>query len=336
MINTVTILPDDISNSETAKVTPLVQLFGKIPKPDKTLQITLYVSQLNGNNDTRLIELTNLLRQKGVAPSQINIDIKQSSKLDGNIHFNIYDSQASKRKLEYLYQQQSRQNLQIRLRRQNSFDIFRLVGGQLSLEDNLNLCHAAVAWVIHSYARKDAARTVDAWQGYHLRRLIEYANGGYNFAQLAFAIANAIHETNYFGEFTEPISTLCRGYSGGCDYRGRGYTHLTNDYNYKDFGNLIGKDLVNSPDLAANNAVAFLVMNAYFDKTGILNILKNSKDFSAARKKINPGESLSNSIAGAKLGTTLEKKINILSSAMLKVLEGYVNGDYLIQYKIEF
>lgn len=277
-----------------------------------------------------------LLGQEGIPPSQINIDVQSFPKLAGMIHFNIYDSQTSKRGLEQFHQRQIKENIQFPLLKQGGFDTFQLVADRVSLEDNINLCQAAVAWVIQSYAKKDAARTVDAWQGYHLRRLIEYANGNYNFVQLAFAIANAVHETNYFSEFTEPISTLCRNYSGGCDYRGRGYTHLTNDFNYKTFGEIIKKDLIKTPDLAADNAVAFLIMNAYFEKSGVLGILSKSKDFASARKKINPGESLNNSVQGAKVGTTLEKKINILSDAMLRVLEGYVNGDHLIQYKIEF
>lgn len=336
MINIIKLSQED-KHSKIDKINPLVQLFGKIPKPDKLIHITLYVSRQNGANNAELTELTNLLKQKGVNPSQIIVDTKEFQELAGNAYFNIYDSRLSKQKLEYFYQQQIRKNSQAQRLRQNSFSIFRLTAENgLTLDDKINLCRAAVAEIIHKYARKDANRTVDAWQGHHLRRLIEYANGSYNFVQLAFAIANSIHETNYFSEFVEPISALCRGYSGGCDYRGRGFTHLTNDYNYKTYGDLIGHNLVANPDFAANNAVAFLVMNAYFEKNGIQALLQTSIDFSGARRKINPGESLSKSIPGARIGTTVEKKINSLSNAMLKVLEGYANGDYLIQYKIEF
>lgn len=54
-------------------------------------------------------------------------------------------------------------------------------------------------------------------------------------------------------------------YGGGKKYKGRGYIQLTHDYNYKKYGDIIGVDLLNNPDLAADPTNAAKIALAYWD-----------------------------------------------------------------------
>lgn len=57
------------------------------------------------------------------------------------------------------------------------------------------------------------------------------------------------------------------GNSGGDDgwkYRGRGFIQLTGKNNYKQFGDMIGVDLVGNPDAAANPKIAAKIAAAYY------------------------------------------------------------------------
>jgi putative chitinase len=50
----------------------------------------------------------------------------------------------------------------------------------------------------------------------------------------------------------------------GYKYRGRGIIQITGKYNYKKYGDLIGQDLVNNPDLANDPGIAKDIAAAYF------------------------------------------------------------------------
>ncbi len=52
----------------------------------------------------------------------------------------------------------------------------------------------------------------------------------------------------------------------GYKYRGRGLNQLTFKGNYAKYGQLIGRDLVNNPDLVNNLDVAIMVMAAFFSE----------------------------------------------------------------------
>ena len=67
--------------------------------------------------------------------------------------------------------------------------------------------------------------------------------------ELAAFLAQMSHETGGFKWNRELGRGKGMGYSGGDMYHGRGYTQLTHDYNYRDFGNKLGVDLLKDPDL---------------------------------------------------------------------------------------
>jgi predicted chitinase len=67
--------------------------------------------------------------------------------------------------------------------------------------------------------------------------------------ELAAFLAQMSHETGGFKWNRELGRGEGMGYSGGSRYHGRGYTQLTHDYNYRDFGKKMGVDLLKDPDL---------------------------------------------------------------------------------------
>ena len=70
----------------------------------------------------------------------------------------------------------------------------------------------------------------------------------------------------------------------GFKYRGRGYIQLTGRYNYKKYGDMIGVDLINNPDLAAQPEIAQKLAVAYYqDRVG------RGKTTVEATKAINGG-----------------------------------------------
>lgn len=60
-----------------------------------------------------------------------------------------------------------------------------------------------------------------------------------------------------------------RIFSGGYKYFGRGFIQLTHDYNYNSFGEYIGVDLINNPDLVASKYS--LESSAWYFKTRVAN-----------------------------------------------------------------
>ncbi|MDD1606504.1 MAG: hypothetical protein LUP96_07400 [Methylococcaceae bacterium] len=120
--------------------------------------------------------------------------------------------------------------------------------------------------------------------------------------QIAYVLATADHETNHtFKPVTEayflphPDAYLKTHHpeSSYYPYYGRGYVQLTWDYNYKKYGQLLGKDLLNHPELALDPEIALFVLVHGF-KTGAFTgrkisdyINAHTTDFINARRCIN-------------------------------------------------
>ncbi|MGZ8143850.1 MAG: glycoside hydrolase family 19 protein [Methylosarcina sp.] len=93
-------------------------------------------------------------------------------------------------------------------------------------------------------------------------------------SQIAYVLATADHETNHtFRPVTEaywlddPDAYLKKHHADYYPYYGRGYVQLTWDYNYEKYGKLLGKDLLNHPELALNpNCALFVLVHGF--KTG--------------------------------------------------------------------
>lgn len=56
---------------------------------------------------------------------------------------------------------------------------------------------------------------------------------------------------------------------GGINYRGRGAIQLTHAYNYKKYGDILGIDLLNNPDLAADPEISSEIMAVFFKERGV-------------------------------------------------------------------
>lgn len=90
-------------------------------------------------------------------------------------------------------------------------------------------------------------------------------NGVEDPRHIAYMLATAEHETR---DFTAPEEDYGRsqarklGYSGGENYYGRGYVHLTHDYNYRQFDELLGMDgeLVRNPHRATDPEIAAKIL----------------------------------------------------------------------------
>src|SRR2546430_15304099 len=54
----------------------------------------------------------------------------------------------------------------------------------------------------------------------------------------------------------------------GVRYKGRGFLQLTGFYNYQHYGEVLGLDLVNNPDLALDVGVSCLILARYFVERG--------------------------------------------------------------------
>lgn len=107
----------------------------------------------------------------------------------------------------------------------------------------------------------------------------------------------------------------------GFKYRGRGLIQLTGKDNYKKFGDLLGIDLVNNPDLANDPEVAKNIAVAYFrekekqgvDLSDIHQVNRSvgfvgSDDYSsggAGRKRVQMAQEIEKTLPGAALGGIL-------------------------------
>jgi putative chitinase len=117
---------------------------------------------------------------------------------------------------------------------------------------------------------------------YRRSYLEDYAiSSGMGAIELAAFMARIHHETGafrYMYELGNP--EYFEKYEGRKDlgnvedgdgylYRGRGYIQLTGRANYEKYGPIVGADLVNFPDLAADEEVAARVAVAFWNKTKV-------------------------------------------------------------------
>jgi predicted chitinase len=89
------------------------------------------------------------------------------------------------------------------------------------------------------------------------------------------------------GEQYEGTTTLGNTQPGdGAKYKGRGFIQLTGRYNYTSYGNKLGIDLVNNPDLALETEIAGKIFALYFKEKNVQEAC-DSGDWLTARKKVN-------------------------------------------------
>jgi predicted chitinase len=117
--------------------------------------------------------------------------------------------------------------------------------------------------------------------------------------QIAYVLATTQHETNNtFQPVREAYYLRDRGEAyrrtlAYYPYYGRGYVQLTWERNYRTYGGLLGKDLVNSPDLALESEIAlFVIVHGFkvgtFTGRAITTYINASQtDFVNARRCIN-------------------------------------------------
>ena len=83
-------------------------------------------------------------------------------------------------------------------------------------------------------------------------------------------------------------SRLGNGKNEGYRYRGRGIIQLTGKNNYKLYGEKIGVNLVDNPDLAKDEKIAAQIACCYWTERG-LQPLARKGDVKMVTKKINGG-----------------------------------------------
>ena len=74
----------------------------------------------------------------------------------------------------------------------------------------------------------------------------------------------------------------------GWRFRGRGYIHLTGKDNYKRYGEYLGLDLVNNPELAEKEDIAAEIAAEFWSRSD-LNEAADVLDLIAIRRKVNGG-----------------------------------------------
>ncbi|PZP54841.1 MAG: hypothetical protein DI586_08710, partial [Micavibrio aeruginosavorus] len=199
-------------------------------------------------------------------------------------------------------------------------------------------------------------------------QMIEY--GAIESNQISYVLATAKHETGNFVSFYEQyngnaVDYFIDLYGSGTTvgqslgnlpgphdetndayvYRGRGFVHITGRDNYDRIGDLIGEDLINYPDLAADPDVAAKIIalgmiNGYFTGKKLEDYISNQDvDFFNARKIVN-GIDQANLIANYAESydlalesnlhlTSIDYKIDARSEMSSLILEGGA-GDNII------
>ncbi len=156
------------------------------------------------------------------------------------------------------------------------------------------------------------------WSGFPFRPINQEKTDNINFildkmnesqlldlaGEYAYILATIKHET---ADTYRPITEMgSQSYLQGKKYYpyiGRGYVQLTWKWNYEKFGNLLGVDLVNNPDLAKDPETAWRVcelgmVNGLFTNHKLADYIdENGNDFVRARYIIN-GKDQRDLIAG--------------------------------------
>lgn len=91
----------------------------------------------------------------------------------------------------------------------------------------------------------------------------------------------------------------------GRRFKGRGPIQITGRFNYRKYGELLGVDLVDNPELAAQPDWAFATAGLFWKSNG-LNELADKQDFVAITKRINGG---TNGLADRQKYYELAKKV---------------------------
>ncbi len=97
----------------------------------------------------------------------------------------------------------------------------------------------------------------------------------------------------YYNHNRHALDTIFPNGLAGFNYLGRGFVQITHNYNYKNIGDKIGIDLLNSPELALEPSTAFKIMeygmfNGTFTGKKITNYINDSIiDYYNCRKVIN-------------------------------------------------
>lgn len=101
-----------------------------------------------------------------------------------------------------------------------------------------------------------------------------------------------IHEIGgpeYFTRMYEDRSDLGNNSPGdGAKYHGRGFIQLTGRSNYQDYGDKLGVDLENNPDLALDPVVSARVLALYFFNRGV-DTAAHAQDWPQVRTLVNGG-----------------------------------------------
>lgn len=74
----------------------------------------------------------------------------------------------------------------------------------------------------------------------------------------------------------------------GPRYKGRGFIQITGRANYMTYGRLLGRDLVNHPDIALDPEVAARVLAIYFRQRSV-HVSARESDWRSVRLKVNGG-----------------------------------------------
>jgi predicted chitinase len=136
-------------------------------------------------------------------------------------------------------------------------------------------------------SKKQAGR--DVFKETLQRNMDLLENSGIKGDRLNHFVAQLAHESggfNHLNEIDPSKSNLSD--KGGETYKGRGWIQLTGDKNYKRYGDKLGIDLVNNPDLAADPDNALKIAVAYWNDHN-LNDLADQDDIKGITRAINGG-----------------------------------------------
>lgn len=120
-------------------------------------------------------------------------------------------------------------------------------------------------------------------------------------SQIAYVLATVQHETN---ETFKPVREAYweteewrrRNLSRYYPYYGRGYVQLTWDYNYKQYGKILGINLLDNPDKVMDSNIALFILvdgmsKGRFTSKKLGTYVNGSKtNFIGARDVVNPGD----------------------------------------------